>query len=255
HTYTIAGSKVTATSFPAVVDFSGGGIAKMDLLASGGATVNLDGLSQSGVTTYNFTGGTPPTNNTLNVPSGVATLDFATAGTLTFGAGQPTVNYTNFATVNVTKPAASPVGTGVTINTTAGQALINVVVATFTESDLGNVAGDFTATIDWGDSTTTPGTVQSNGANSYNILGSHTYFANGSHTVNIPLTDLGSAGTTPVAGTTINVTSTGPVPSSPSPILSSASVAVSRLTAQGATVKGVEGSLLNPASGGDVLVA
>ena len=43
-----------------------------------------------------------------------------------------------------------------TITGTANQALSNVVVATFTDSDATNGAGDFSATIDWGDGTTEP---------------------------------------------------------------------------------------------------
>src|SRR5438094_617969 len=100
--------------------------------------------------------------STLDIVAGALTYDgtasagdlnFATAGMLTFGAGQPTINYSNVQTVNVTKPASPPVGTGTTITAAEGQALNNVVVATFTESDLGNVASDFTSSIDWGDTT------------------------------------------------------------------------------------------------------
>ena len=50
-----------------------------------------------------------------------------------------------------------------TIATTEGQFLNNVVVATFNETDLGNTTTDFTASINWGDSTTSIGTIQSNG--------------------------------------------------------------------------------------------
>jgi large repetitive protein len=147
------------------------------------------------------------------------------------------------------------------ITATEGQALNNVLVATFTGSDLGNVTNDFTATINWGDGTAASiGTIQPNGSNSagtlgYNILGSHTYAASGTYTVDVTLTDLGSIGTSTVAGTTINVTSTGPVSSSPSPIVSTASTAAAALTAQGVPISGSKGVPLNPATGSDVLVA
>src|SRR6185312_9602372 len=39
------------------------------------------------------------------------------------------------------------------------QAFNNVTVATFTDSDTLTPASDFTTTIDWGDGTTTPGTL------------------------------------------------------------------------------------------------
>ena len=144
-----------------------------------------------------------------------------------------------------------------TIPATEGQSLNNVVVATFTESDLGNVTNDFTASINWGDGTAASiGTIQPNGGtNGYNILGSHTYAAAGTYTVDVTLTDLGSTGTTTVAGTTINVTSNGPVNSTPNPIVSTASTAAAPLIAQGVPVSGFKGVPLNPAPGGDVLVA
>ena len=133
-------------------------------------------------------------------------------------------------------------GTGVTINATAGQPLNNIVVATFTEGDLGNAPADFTATIDWGDTTTSPGTIQASGPNSYNILGSHTYAADRDLYHQRHPDRHGEHGTTTVAGTTINVTSTGPVPSTPNPIVSSADVAAVPADGQGATIRGVEGA-------------
>src|SRR5262249_41460884 len=50
--------------------------------------------------------------------------------------------------------------TGVaTINADPGQALNNITVATFTDTNTINVAGDFVATVDWGDGTVTTGTI------------------------------------------------------------------------------------------------
>ncbi len=255
-TYDITGSQVTATSFPALISFSGGGITTLDLTSAGlGDMVNFTGPVQSDVRTYNLSadGGSGP--NTLKVTSNASTLGLATAGVITFGTGEPLINYTNFQTIDATKPASPPAGTGVTFSASEGQLLNNVVVATFTESDLGNIAGDFIASINWGDgSGATAGTVALTGGNSYNILGSHTYTTTGTFTVNVTLTDTGSTGSTTVAGTTINVTSTGPVNSVPNPIVSTSNVAAAALTAQGATATGVEGKVLTAASTG-VLVA
>ncbi len=227
-TYTIAGSQVTSTSMPAggLVDFSGGGLTTLNLTSGGhGDIFNFTGPVQSSVTTYNFSADGGPGPNTLNVTSSVPALSFVTPGVLGFGAGKPTVNYTNFQTVNVTKPALPPAGTGTTIDATAGQPLNNILTALFTETDLGNAPADFTATIDWGDSTTSPGTIQPSSPTSYNVLGTHTYAKTGTFSVKVTLTDLGSSGSTFVGGATINVTSTGPVASTPSPIVSTANVA------------------------------
>jgi hypothetical protein len=77
---------------------------------------------------------------------------------------------------------------GATITYTPNTPLTNVTVATFTDTNTQNVAGDFTAQIDWGDGTTTPGTVQgSNG--SFSIVGSHTYTAAGENTVSVSFAD------------------------------------------------------------------
>ncbi len=256
-TYTIAGSRVTSTSFPSFVDFSGGGIATLSLTSGGhGDTFDFTGPVQSSVTAYNFSADSGPGPNTLNVTSNVAALGVGTVGVISFGAGAPVVSYVNFQKVNVTKPATPPAGMGVSISAVEGQLLNNVIVASFTEADLGNSPANFVATINWGDGTpASAGVIQANGLNNYDIIGSHTYAASGTFTVNVTLTDLGSMGSTTVGGTLFTVTSNGPVNSIPNPILSVATVAAASLSAQGATVTGIEGSPLNPAPGGDVLVA
>nr|MDP9122448.1 hypothetical protein [Acidobacteriota bacterium] len=61
-------------------------------------------------------------------------------------------------------------------------------VATFTDANTANTAADFTASIDWGDGTVTPGVVSgSNG--SFSVSGTHTYAATGNFTVVVTLTD------------------------------------------------------------------
>src|SRR5262249_20326732 len=61
-----------------------------------------------------------------------------------------------------------------TISGNPNQALTNVTVATFTNTNTSNPASDFTVSIDWGDGTTSPGTlIGSNG--DFTVKGSHTY--------------------------------------------------------------------------------
>jgi hypothetical protein len=67
---------------------------------------------------------------------------------------------------------------GTTIHGDPNVALTNVTVATFTDSNTANTAGDFVATVDWGDGTTTLGTV-SGSAGGFTVTGSHTYAQNG----------------------------------------------------------------------------
>jgi uncharacterized repeat protein (TIGR01451 family) len=61
-------------------------------------------------------------------------------------------------------------------------------VATFTDTYTGNVAADFTATILWGDATTSAGVVSGGGA-SYTVSGNHTYANFGVFTVTVTLSD------------------------------------------------------------------
>jgi len=91
-------------------------------------------------------------------------------------------------TVAVTdKDTINPHGT--TITFTPNTALTNVTVATFTDpTNTANTADDFTAVIDWGDGTTTAGSVQGS-AGSFSIVGSHTYIAAGENTISVSIAD------------------------------------------------------------------
>jgi hypothetical protein len=62
-----------------------------------------------------------------------------------------------------------------TVNGTEGRPLTNVDVATFTDADPLGTATDFLATIDWGDGTTTAGTIVEDTAGTFHVVGSHTY--------------------------------------------------------------------------------
>jgi hypothetical protein len=62
------------------------------------------------------------------------------------------------------------------------------VAATFTSSDTGATAGQFTAVIDWGDGTFSVATIAWNGTG-FNVSGGHTYASAGSFTVKIQITD------------------------------------------------------------------
>src|SRR5207237_249530 len=77
----------------------------------------------------------------------------------------------------------------VNIGVNEGQAFSGVV-ASFTDPGFpGQVAADFTATIDWGDSTTTAGTVSGPTGGPFSISGTHTYADEGAYTVNAVFAD------------------------------------------------------------------
>src|SRR5205814_8664417 len=60
--------------------------------------------------------------------------------------------------------------------------------ATFTDANPGDHTGDFTATIHWGDTTSSSGTV-SFSAGVYTVDGTHTYADIGRANIRIPVTD------------------------------------------------------------------
>ena len=64
----------------------------------------------------------------------------------------------------------------------SGKNQSNVTVATFTHANGVEPASAFVATINWGDGTTSTGTITESGT-TYTVKGSHTYSSNGSHTV------------------------------------------------------------------------
>ncbi len=83
--------------------------------------------------------------------------------------------------------------TGVDINPTATQSFTGTV-ATLSDTNPNAPASDFTATIDWGDTTQSAGTVTANGngnnaASQFNIGGTHTYALPGQYTVTTTVTE------------------------------------------------------------------
>ncbi|GGI34587.1 hypothetical protein GCM10010987_80110 [Bradyrhizobium guangdongense] len=97
-------------------------------------------------------------------------------------------------------------GSGTSLSTNTNQALSNVVVANFTDTDLVTPASDLVATINWGDGTTTTGTVT--GANgSFAVSGSHTYTSAGTDTITTTLSDRspGTATATATGSATVGI--------------------------------------------------
>jgi hypothetical protein len=112
--------------------------------------------------------------------------------------------------------AAAP---GTTISATEG-AGFSGVVATFTDANPGSAASDFSATITWGDGSTSAGVVTLNSA-VFSITGAHTFAQEGSYAVHVTVSDIG--GSSASAATT-------------------ATVADAALTAAGAAVTATEGA-------------
>jgi len=107
---------------------------------------------------------------------------------------------------------------GVTFTATPNVAF-NGVVATLTDTNLTDTGASFTASIAWGDGTTSAGNV-AGGGGSFTVVGTHTYAATGNFTVTVTITHVATA-------ITVTATSTAKV--------------LKALAATGATLTAIQG--------------
>jgi hypothetical protein len=106
------------------------------------------------------------------------------------------------ATAAATVLDAPLTATGAAISGTEGLPLSpapagDVLVAKFSDADFGGTVADYTASINWGDGTSTPATrLVAGGSTSgvtYSVFGQHTYAEEGSYPVQVTITDTGGA--------------------------------------------------------------
>jgi hypothetical protein len=115
-----------------------------------------------------------------------------------------TAGFSGTATVSDAALTAS----GVAVSATAGQPFV-ATVASFSDADPGGMAGDYQATITWGDSSTpTTGSIVVNGS-SFQVKAGHVYAASGSDTITITLADAGGATTTFTTTATVSAATQG----------------------------------------------
>ncbi len=88
-------------------------------------------------------------------------------------------------------------------------------VATFTDADPAGTPSDYTATIDWGDGSTSAGTIGAAPSGGFAVGGSHTYANVGTYPTSVTITDVGDA--TATAPSSANVVPAPPPPPPPSP--------------------------------------
>jgi Fibronectin type III domain len=114
--------------------------------------------------------------------------------------------------------------TGVPVNADAG-VKFNATVAKFSDANPDGKASDYTATIKWGDGSSTAGTISAAAGGGFEVKGSHSYTGGGVYKTSVTISDVGGSKAT--ATSSANVI--GP------PIISEVSVAST--TATTATVK------------------
>jgi hypothetical protein len=160
-TFTDDDPNADAGSFIAIIDWGDSSTSFGTITANGG------GFDVSGQHTYDDEGAFTATVTVADQEpgTGIATVtDTATVDEADVLSGTP-------------RTFAAPPGASFT-----------TTVATFTDTLTTAVAGDFTATIDWGDATTSAGTV-SGGGGSFQVSGTHTYAGTGTFAVKVTLSD------------------------------------------------------------------
>ena len=159
--------------------------------------------------------GTSPTAGTIFASSAAFTVigqhTYGDEGTFTatvtisdLAPGTGTATATDTATV---AEGDSLSGTPVSFAALAGTSF-TTTVANFTDTFTGNVPGDFTATIDWGDATTSGGTV-TGGGGAFSVSGTHTYAGPGNFNVMVTLSDDAPGTATATVTSTAHVAGTG----------------------------------------------
>jgi len=82
-------------------------------------------------------------------------------------------------------------------------ASFNGSVATFADADPNGAVADYTATINWGDQTTSAGTIGPGPNGAFVVNGSHAYAEEGAFTVTVTITDAGGSTTTATTTATV----------------------------------------------------
>ncbi|HEX5447009.1 MAG TPA: DUF4214 domain-containing protein [Pirellulales bacterium] len=104
--------------------------------------------------------------------------------------------------------------TGTTLSVPEATVLTPAVVATFTDADPNGTVSDYTATIDWGDGSSTTGAVTAGPppaaspisgapAGAFYVSGSHAYAEDGAYTIAVKIADAGGATATATSSVTV----------------------------------------------------
>ncbi len=183
-TFTDSNTALTAADFAATIDWGDGTQTAGTISGSAGS------FTVSGMHTY------------LDEQTATVTLTVSenAPGTAT-GSATGTATVTEADVLTPSGPASFTAYLGIPFSGT---------VATFTDADTANTAADFTATINWGDLTSSSGTV-SGGAGTFTVSGTHTYAAAGSFTVTVALNDDPPGTATATARGTATVLASRPV--------------------------------------------
>ncbi|HJT75643.1 MAG TPA: hypothetical protein VJ739_00420, partial [Gemmataceae bacterium] len=234
HTYTEDGTQTTTVTLtddaPGTASASAAGtadVAEASLTVTGTSVSATEGATFSGQVATFTDGNTsaPSTDFTATIAWGDGTTD---AGTVTGSSGTFTVTGahaygeegTFTASVAVTDDAgsATPSTSSATAAVSAADAPLTAqgtsfapaqattfsgAVASFTDADPNGTATDYTATIDWGDGTTTTGTVSGDEQTGFQVNGQHAYSQAGTFNVQVAIQDAGGSSATAASTATV----------------------------------------------------
>ena len=202
------------------------GVGDLPITATGSPVSATEGSPANGVTVATFTDQDPnpvASDFTATINWGD---DHLTTGTVTLGTGgiltvTGSNTYKNAGTYQVTTTITDRLGAianakstatvadapltsqGVPLTVGAGVPLSNILLATFTDADPNGKLSDYTASIDWGDGTTSAGNITAGTNGMFNVLGTHTYSSVGNFTATVVITDtVVTAGDVPQSTTT-----------------------------------------------------
>jgi GH35 family endo-1,4-beta-xylanase len=131
------------------------------------------------------------TGSALGVSPSYSTI--ATAGSVvgSYGvtvSGLTSSDYTiSYAAGTLTVIPATLVTSSVSVAAYAGAPLVGATVATFSNPNPADTASSYTATIFWGDGSSSSGTITPNGSGGFTVTGSHTYADPASYTVSVQI--------------------------------------------------------------------
>jgi hypothetical protein len=170
--------------------------------------VNPDEPVNGGIVSFAVT---PVNGASATLSAATALIQGGQAG-ITVTANTTLGSYTVTATAaGVTNPASFALNNAASLNlvaqpvaAVAGQAFVNVVLATFTGTNANASPSDFAAAIIWGDGITTASTtVVADGQGRFDVLGTHTYVDAGKYTFHVQVTP--SSGPSATAASTATV--------------------------------------------------
>ena len=171
------------------------------------ATESQGSVAQSG-STVTFSFGTIAVGQTVTATVTAQALEDGTLNnSASVTSNLPDPNPSNNTAATTVAVAEAPIVVSAPIQV-SGKTQNNIKVATFTHANGVEPASAFVATINWGDNSTSTGTITESGT-TYTVKGSHTYAKNGTYTVTTTVVESSGSGNSSMLALTAGATTPG----------------------------------------------